>query len=72
MKVTYDQEADAVYIKLSDSKPEGVIEVKEGVNLDITPDGIIVGIEILNATQKISLKSFLSYEFSPDFVNKAI
>jgi len=72
MKVTYDKEADAVYIQISDKKPEGVIEVKEGVNLDISSDGVIVGIELLNAAQKISLKSFLSYEFSPDFVNKAI
>jgi uncharacterized protein YuzE len=72
MKVTYDQEADAVYIQLSDKKPEGVIEVKEGINLDITTDGIIVGIELLNAARKISLKSFLSYEFSPDFISKAI
>ncbi|MBU0559641.1 MAG: DUF2283 domain-containing protein [Bacteroidetes bacterium] len=72
MKVSYDQEADAAYIELSNKKPEGVIEVKEGVNLDVTADGIIVGIELLDAGKKISLKSFLSYEFSPGFVNKAI
>ena len=72
MKVSYDQEGDAVYIELSDKKPEGVIEVKEGVNLDVTEDGIIVGIELLDAGKKISLKSFLSYEFTPNFLNKAI
>lgn len=72
MKVTYDQEANAVYIELSDKKPEGVIEIKEGVNLDVTSDGVIVGIELLDANKKLSLKSFLSYEFSPDFLNEAI
>lgn len=72
MKVKYDQEADAVYIELSDKKPEGVIEIKEGVNLDVTSDGVIVGIELLDANKKLSLKSFLSYEFSPDFLNEAI
>lgn len=72
MKVSYDQEADAIYIKLSDAQPDGVIEVKEGVNLDVTEDGTIVGIELLDAGKKISLKSFLSYEFTPDFVNNAI
>lgn len=70
MKVSYDQEADAVYIKLSDKQPEGVIEVKEGINLDVTTDGVIVGIELLDAEKKLSLKSFLSYEFTPDFLNK--
>jgi uncharacterized protein YuzE len=72
MKVSYDQEADAVYIQLSDNKPVGVIEVKEGVNLDVTEDGVIVGIELLDAGKKIPLKSFLSYEFTPDLLNKAI
>lgn len=72
MKVSYDQEADAVYIEISDKQPEGVIEVKEGINLDVTSDGEIVGIELLNAEKKISLKSFLSYEFTPDILNKAI
>ena len=71
MKVSYDQEADAVYIELSDKKPEGVIEIKEGVNLDVTKDGIIVGIELLDAGKKVSLKSFLSYELTPYFLGKA-
>ncbi len=72
MKVSYDQEADAVCIKLSDEKPEGVIEVKEGINLDVTADGVIVGIEFLDAGKKIPLKSFLSYEFAPEFINNVI
>lgn len=71
MKVSYDQEADAVYIELSDLKPEGVIEVKEGINLDVTEEGVIVGIELLNAAKKVSLKSFFSYEFSPNFISTA-
>jgi uncharacterized protein YuzE len=72
MKVTYDKEADAVYIEISTKKPEGVIEVKEGINLDITSDGEIVGIELLDAQNKLPLKSFLSYEFSPDLLNNAV
>jgi uncharacterized protein YuzE len=72
MKVSYDQEADAIYIKLSDEQPESVIEVKEGVNLDVTSDDTIVGVELLNAGKKFSLESFMSYEFSPDLLNKAI
>ena len=39
MKVHYDKEVDALYIKLSNQKPDGVIEIAEGVNIDTTIDG---------------------------------
>ena len=71
MKVNYDNEVDALYIQISDEEPEGVIEVKEGLNIDITKDGKIVGIELLDASKKTSLKSFFSYEISPDAFGKA-
>ncbi len=71
MKVNYDNEVDALYIQISDEKPEGVIEVKEGLNIDVTKDGRIVGFELLEASKKTSLKSFYSYEISPDVFNKA-
>jgi uncharacterized protein YuzE len=47
-------------------QPEGVIEVAEGVNIDVSSDGRIVGIELLDATRKISLDSLLSYEISAE------
>ena len=65
MKISYDQETDAAYIQLSEQKPSGVVEMAEGVNLDVTEDGKIVGIEILDATQKIPLKSLFSCEYEP-------
>ena len=71
MKVTYDNEIDALYIKISYEKPDGVIEVKEGINIDVTEDGKIVGLELLDASKKTSLESFFSYEISPDIINKA-
>ena len=66
MKVTYDKDVDAVYIQLSGLKPEGVIEVADGINIDVSPDGKIVGIELLDATEKVSLESLLSYEISAE------
>lgn len=71
MKVNYDHEVDALYIQISDEKPDGVIEVKEGLNIDVTKDGKIVGLEFLDASKKTSLKSFYSYEISPDVFNIA-
>jgi uncharacterized protein YuzE len=52
MRVQYDREVDALYIKLGNQKPDGVIEVSEGVNLDTTSENKIVGIEFLNALKK--------------------
>jgi len=63
MKVYYDDEVDALYLKLGDESPQGVIEITEGVNIDTTSEGKIVGIEILNASKKIDLTSLLSYSF---------
>jgi len=61
MNVCYDNEVDALYLKLSNETPEGVVEVSEGINLDTTPQGKLVGIEILNASQKIDIGTILSY-----------
>ena len=68
MKITYDKEVDAVYLKLLDLKPDGVIEVAEGINIDVTADGKIVGIELLDATKKINLDSLLTYEIEAESI----
>jgi len=72
MKVNYDEKIDALYIKLGDQKPDGVIEIAEGVNLDTTTDGKLTGIEILKASQKINIDTILSYalELDQDIVRK--
>ncbi len=68
VKVYYDSVADAVHLELSKEKPDGVVEISEGVNLDTTKDNRVVGIEILNASRRIPLSSLLSYEFDPGLV----
>ncbi len=66
MKVYYDDEVDALYLKLSEKIPDGVIEISEGVNLDTTSEGKIVGIEILKASSKIDIRTILSYTLELD------
>ena len=61
MKVSYDSEINALYIQLSTRKPDGVVELSDGINLDTTNDNKIVGIEILNASEKIDIKTILTY-----------
>jgi uncharacterized protein YuzE len=66
MKVYYDKEVDALYIRLGNKKPEGVIEISEGVNIDTTSDDKIVGIEILEASTKLDIKTIMSYTLELD------
>jgi uncharacterized protein YuzE len=66
MKIQYDADADALYLSLGDEAPDGVIEVTEGVNLDTTDAGRLVGIEILDASSKVDLKTLLSYVLELD------
>jgi uncharacterized protein YuzE len=70
MRVHYDNEVDALYIKLGNQKPDGVVEISEGVNLDTTSKNKIVGIEILKASKKMNINTILSYELDLD--NKLI
>jgi len=66
MNVSYDNEIDALYLKLGTEEPDGVVEMAEGVNLDTTASGKLVGIEILNASLKLDLNTLLSYTLDLD------
>jgi uncharacterized protein YuzE len=70
MKVSYDKEVDALYIELSTQKPDGVIEIEEGINIDVSSDGNIVGIEFIDAAKKMPLDSFLKYEIDGESIGQ--
>jgi uncharacterized protein YuzE len=55
MKVQHDREVDAIYIEFSDVKPLHGIDVPglKGVSVDVDEGGRIVGIEILNASERL-------------------
>lgn len=68
MKISYDKEVDAAYIAISDEKPNRAIKVADGVHLDLTPANHVVGIEILDASHKLPLKSLFTLEFDSELV----
>ncbi len=68
MKIYYDKETDSAYIELSTNKPDGVVEILEGVNLDTTKDGKIIGIELLNASAKVSLQSLFNFQLDEQLI----
>ena len=62
MKVTVDKEADALYMRLSDTRIHDSEEVKPGVILDYDEQNNLVGIEILRVSERVpsaTLKSIL-------------
>ncbi len=69
MKVSYDKEVDALYIEISTEKLDAVVEIEEGMNIDVSSNGTIVGIELIDASKKIPLDSFLKYELDVEIVD---
>ena len=66
MKIHYDDAVDALYIELSVETPDGAVELTDGINVDTTSDGHIAGIEILNASTRIDLKTIFNYSLEVD------
>ena len=63
MTVRYDNEVDAAYIELSSKRPKGAIELKEGVVLHVANKHELVGIEILNASERFPIRSLHTLRF---------
>ena len=53
MKVTYDPEVDVLRVLFSDARIQETDEDKPGVILDYDAAGNVVGLEILNASQRV-------------------
>ena len=52
MKISYDPEVDALYIRLIEGEYEcRTMRLNEEIALNIGPDEVLVGIEILDAKQ---------------------
>ena len=55
MRVHFDEEADAVYLRLDDSEIVGSEEVQPGIVLDFNQEDQVVGIEILRVKNRVPL-----------------
>lgn len=53
MKVTYDSEVNVLRVLFSDARIQESDEDKPGVILDYDAAGNVVGLEILNASQRV-------------------
>ena len=53
MEIRYDPESDSVNIKFQRGKYEISEEIKDGIIVDLTKDGRVISIEILDASRRI-------------------
>lgn len=64
MNIIYNDKSDLLYIRLDDRKQEVVNRrVSEDIVLDIGRDEKVVGIEILDASKHVNLKSLLPVSY---------
>ena len=61
VKVTYDSELDVLCVLFSDARIEESDEDKPGVILDYDAAGNVVGLEILNASQRVDNPRAVDY-----------
>jgi uncharacterized protein YuzE len=52
MRVRVDQDADAIYINLTDRAIKDSAEVADGIVVDYDDQGRVVGVEILDASRR--------------------
>ncbi len=55
MKIEYDAEIDALYVRLQEKYVDRTIEIEEGLNIDLDENGRLIGLEVLDATERYSL-----------------
>jgi len=60
LRIEYDKQADALYIQLREASVDDNIDIEEGVTVDLDEKRHIVGIEILDASKKLSLEDLVN------------
>ena len=60
MRITYDPEADALYIDLRTTRAEDSVDLEEGVTADLDADGHVIGLEVLDAREKLGDEALAS------------
>ncbi len=62
MKITYDSEADALYIKLTDKKVVESEEIADSMVVDFDEENNVVGIELLYFVSKHKQDFFTAFK----------
>jgi uncharacterized protein YuzE len=60
VRIEYSKQVDALYIHLREAPVAESRDVEEGVTLDFDAEGHIVGLEILDASERMGLSSLVN------------
>lgn len=60
MKIEYSKDVDALYIRLREAKIADSMDIEEGVTIDLDEKRHIVGIEILDASEKLEISDLVN------------
>jgi uncharacterized protein YuzE len=60
MKIEYSKHIDALYIRLREAGIADSIDIEEGVTADLDEQGHIVGLEILDASEKLNISELVN------------
>ena len=72
MKITYDPEADALCIRLREVELADSMDVEEGVTVDLDNEGHIAGIEILDASQRMTPEELANIHYENLLLTAAV
>jgi uncharacterized protein YuzE len=54
MQLSYDPKHNIAYLRFQERVPEvETIRISDSLNVDLTPDGTVYGIELLNANEQL-------------------
>ena len=60
MKIEYDQEVDALYIRIQEKEIYKTKELEEGISLDFDKEGKMIGLEIIGAIERYNQKDIFN------------
>jgi len=60
MKIEYDKEVDALYIRIQEKEVVRTKEIEEGINIDMDDEDKMIGLEIIGATERYGQKDILN------------
>ncbi len=64
MRWTFDANANAFYVYITEAKPASQYEVSDGVIADLDATGALCGVEVLGANRMLDLKGLDRFEVS--------
>ena len=61
MRIEYDSDIDALYIRMQEKYVDRTVEIEEGLNLDLDKKGRLIGLEVLDVTERYPLADVFNF-----------